>query len=434
MHKLGWAHSVNVGANLKAAREVAGLSQATLAEGLMSAAHLSLIEAGKRSPSTRMLEALAEKLNVHIELLLHGIDGHAMAAQLDALGQLMDTPDEAVITATALLNDPSFSHDPNRRARARYMRGIAHERVGMIPEAIEDLREAVAMLPADFVPAEVLQLGVDYVRSFRIAGRFEESLEAALGFVNEVPQELIGSPVHARMLASTAGCYYWLDRSSEGLDLIKSSLPLFDDAERGEGRGYLLWNGLVVCDGVGNLELAMQWGEEALALLAPLDLPPGMVASLKTSLALVCRKAAVPDLDRATQLFLEAHETLRQVGNMSNAGAAQNELAYIAWLQGHMSEAMRWSAEAMSTLEPFGDTVHMIDALHTRARIEASLGNFEELNAAIANAIAVEAEHESTGLHAGAWRAVGDDLRKLGRVDEALVCLERALVHARINE
>ena len=267
MHKLGWAHSVNVGANLKAAREAAGLSQATLAEGLMSAAHLSLIEAGKRSPSTKMLEALAEKLNVHIELLLHGIDGHAMAAKLDALGQLMDSPDEAVTTATALLNDPSFSHDPNRRARARYMRGIAHERVGMIPEAIEDLREAVAMLPADFVPAEVLQLGVDYVRCFRIAGRFEESLEAALGFVNQVPQELVGSPVHARMLASTAGCYYWLDRSSEGLDLIKSSLPLFDDAERGEGRGYLLWNGLVVCDGLGNLELAMQWGEEALALL-----------------------------------------------------------------------------------------------------------------------------------------------------------------------
>lgn len=64
--------AVKVGARLKEARLVAGLSQRKLSFRGCSAAYISRLEAGHRVPSVQLATKIAARLNVTLEWLLRG--------------------------------------------------------------------------------------------------------------------------------------------------------------------------------------------------------------------------------------------------------------------------------------------------------------------------------------------------------------------------
>lgn len=61
--------SAGFGAALRTARKAKGMTQESF-EGVSSRAYLSLLERGLRSPTLKMIEALAEELEVHPLTLL----------------------------------------------------------------------------------------------------------------------------------------------------------------------------------------------------------------------------------------------------------------------------------------------------------------------------------------------------------------------------
>lgn len=61
---------VSVGSRLRRARKAAGLTQAEVADGMVSAAYVSRIESGSRIPSRRVLEHLADRVHVPVDDLI----------------------------------------------------------------------------------------------------------------------------------------------------------------------------------------------------------------------------------------------------------------------------------------------------------------------------------------------------------------------------
>lgn len=87
---------MNYGKALRTARAAAGLKQNELAKNAgITRSHLSLIEAGKRTPSLETLEALGRELNVPLHLLM------LLASERDDLPSKLS--DEIVEASRALL-------------------------------------------------------------------------------------------------------------------------------------------------------------------------------------------------------------------------------------------------------------------------------------------------------------------------------------------
>lgn len=64
------ADPTDLGTRLRDARLAAGLTQAEVATGVLSTAHMSRIETGLRRPSPELLEILADRLDLSLEELL----------------------------------------------------------------------------------------------------------------------------------------------------------------------------------------------------------------------------------------------------------------------------------------------------------------------------------------------------------------------------
>jgi transcriptional regulator with XRE-family HTH domain len=65
------ADSAVLGRRIRETRLAAGLTQAEVADGVVSVAYLSRIETGERRPSPRILEHIADRLETEVATLLH---------------------------------------------------------------------------------------------------------------------------------------------------------------------------------------------------------------------------------------------------------------------------------------------------------------------------------------------------------------------------
>ena len=133
---------------LRRLREDAGLSQIELAAGIMSASHLSRLEAGTRSPSREAVRALAARLGVPPE--------HLVGGPLDTFGRdRQPTTDQR---AERLLHNHNFaaaealasrtlrtSSHAGRRAAALRLRALARVGRGDVAGAILDLEHALRL-------------------------------------------------------------------------------------------------------------------------------------------------------------------------------------------------------------------------------------------------------------------------------------------------
>ena len=68
------ATTQTLGDRVKQLRRSRGLTQQDLATSEIHASYVSLIEAGKRQPTAKTIEAIAERLDTSVDYLLTGLD------------------------------------------------------------------------------------------------------------------------------------------------------------------------------------------------------------------------------------------------------------------------------------------------------------------------------------------------------------------------
>ena len=121
-----------VGSTIKRLRQAAGITQAALADGLVSAAYISLIESGRRVPSTDLLDALLTRLGA----------GRGQDAQdRDLLLKVVAATEVGdIASARALVEaDPNAAATPRRRLAC----AIVDQRTRFYQRAQEEFLELV---------------------------------------------------------------------------------------------------------------------------------------------------------------------------------------------------------------------------------------------------------------------------------------------------
>src|SRR5579862_8337094 len=180
------------GGRIREARRAAGLSQRQLAFDGCTAAYVSRIEAGARTPSFQILRVFAEKLGVTADYLATGdtADGNEIAADRFLEAELAARAGD-VAGAQRIYREAQTSGSPRGAARASYGLGRLEVEAGNQQAAVDHLERALAskLLPRDEATAATEMLG----RAYALLTRHEEAISvfsAALAdaeAINDLP-------------------------------------------------------------------------------------------------------------------------------------------------------------------------------------------------------------------------------------------------------
>lgn len=418
----------SVGARLRRLRVDAGLSQSQLATQGTSASYISLIEAGKRAPTPRVLEQLAQRLGCSPRLLRDGSGAEDLAAaELETvwseLALANGHAEEARSRTLALLEQ---ALDDGHQWRARLTHALACERLGALEDAIrhlEILRRLAVEEPGRW---PVLPVAVALCRCYREAGDASYSIDVAQeGLAVATSLGLEGVDEYAELRASLVAGYY--DRG----DLTKASHLVSDllrDTEQGgshRARAAAHWNASLVAQDRGATGEALRLAERALALLSEADASRNQ-ARLQLVCAAMLLRLDDPEPARARDVLSRLLDRLAAVGSTVDVAYARTELARAELQLGHPAAATAHAELAYDLLGP-EPRIEKAQSLLVLAQALRADGRLEAAAARSRQAAQLLGLGQNSRQAALAWNDLASLLAELGQPDEALRACQQAL-------
>jgi transcriptional regulator with XRE-family HTH domain len=421
-----------LGQRLKELRLRRGLSQVDLAGDTLSASAISLLESGRREPTIRTLEVLADRLGCTFEYLRDGVEprkeGTVRLNLLDAeLALRKGTLVDALARFDAVLADPKI--DSSLAQRARLGQAMALEATGNTAAAIElleRLREEASIGNAEDLPS--LDVDVALSRCYRQAGRHEESFTLTVQAVQLAESlGLAGMANHSELVINLIYELRQHNRAADAVEVARRHLettvaPVTLDRalayREASGRAAL----------AGRTAEAVLLAERALAV-------HGAVADTRTAALLQAVSADLllhhcpAEVEPCTSALERAYELLQTTGSYADLVFCEVGLAEAANVRGAAEQAAQWAEKA---LERFGDR-----ACVDRARAFIALGHSRTATGDAADALrcskAAAEVLDALPLNrssAVAWRKLGALLRYMGEYEPALDAYERAMTSA----
>lgn len=369
-----------VGERLRAARHAAGLSQRELSFDGCTAAYVSRIEAGARTPSYQILREFGRRLGVTADYLATGDEGILASDPLieAEIALRLGEPDHA-----AEIYGRGLRESADERTNVRADAGLGHVALarGDTHEAVERLKRALASDALPFREAASAAEGLG--RTYCLQGQLGEAFAVFERF---------------------------LERARERRDRFETSRF-----------GLLLANAYLDS---GNVTAAEQTLGDALAGAEEI-LDPAARASLYWSQSRQYRAEAKPEL--AAEYAQLAVATLRSSEHATAAARAMLLQAQLENDRGDGRKALALLDDAQRTLEDTHDPLDGAAATIERARALAQVGEKDEavrlvlgvvrnLNGAGPGAAAVYASA------AAFFREHGDDARALELYEHAIDC------------
>ena len=370
---------------IRRARKEAGLSQAQLGAPLLTKQAVQSIESGRVHPSHRSLSHIAERLGVSIEVLLR--EGATRAdGRIRELQRLYEEHryTDVLVLAGAILRTDVF--DTRRRAGAHYYSGLAHYRLSVWPEAVEQLiqaRECATAVPDPWLVAETFDV--------EAAARHE-----------------LGDPSAAELAREALRRYRGLERRRSDVE-----------ARMLENLGRILYRR-------GEYEAAERYYDEALDVMGAVRALDS-VGRIYHGLAGARRRAGdlagAADLMRtAIQLYKVEHE-LPDGGEVSLA-KGENDLALILIELNELDEADRLLTSALDRFSKAGVRQLRPYVLHTISQLRQKQNDIER---------AFSSAQESAELSRQLDLPIplAEALQQLGDLENAAGHARRADVHYR---
>src|ERR687898_943301 len=316
-----------VGGRIRSVRLEMGLSQAEVAEGMLSASYVSLVESGRRQPATPALQHIAERLGVDIGYLRDGVDAEVRRRARLALGHAevalrQGDVDDAYRRFRELENMPGIGDDQGRQIRMGL--ALAAERRGDLEEALRDADELNLSASDEYV-----RLGCTVLAAYFERGDLAKATLMAADLVRIA--DAMGAP-------HTRGAAYWnAALMAESRGDIGQALEMLDKV-----RGELVLHGSTVDVGYCDTERAR-------ALLAM-----GRIAEARA--AAEASLSGLRDKPRieSAQAVLLLGRVLREQGNVAGC------LEQCAAAAGRL-EAMGASRQAAGAWRELGDLYRDLD-------------------------------------------------------------------------
>lgn len=404
------------GERLRQLRLASGLSQAELAGNDLSASYISLMEAGKRSPSDEVVQQLAARLGCSPTQLFEGKPSErderiSLELAFARLAVEHGEAPEARRRLERLLAAEEFS--PRIRDEISYQLGVACDRSGDLLAAIKVFLPLFERARAGQTHLLVHVLGLNLSGCYQDAGDLQQAVHVGeLALAEARDRGLSGTDEYYRLAATVMAAYTERGDYVHARVWAEELLTQARTEGRPAGQAAVYWNLGTLAEREGRIPEALQLYEQALGRLSELDSSRDY-ARLRFSLAVVLLSDDPPQVARAIDLLERCADDLNDLGS-------RDEMAQWNWAMAvallHAGDLPAAEARARQALDLSRDVpATQADAFQALSDVLAAEGRDEQ--AADARRRALEAMRETvpTRSMALSWREVaerlaGDDL------------------------
>ena len=423
-----------VGQRIRTRRIELGLSQAEIAEGMLSPSYVSLVESGRRQPAASALAHIAERLRIDVEYLRDGVDASVRTRARLALGRaekaLRDgEADRAYREFTTLVGDPGLNDEQSRKARLGS--ALARERTGDLEGALEILSELADEARQSPGVQPWFDVALVMSRCYREAGDLdmaiqigEEAMRSADDLGLQHTDEFI------RLGCTVLGAYYGRGDHVQSKRLAGELIKLADESGAPHTRGAAYWNASLVAESRGDLAQALNLVDRALAMFGESD-DRRNLARLRVTYAWLLMQGPEPRAEEALALLDRVSDEIAAHGGSVDVAYHDTERARALLNLGRVGEANDAINKALGGLgdEPRLETAH---AKLILARVLHEQGKVDESAREAQVAASMLATMGASRSAAAGWRQLADLYREIGRTDDALDAYDRALRAVRV--
>ncbi|HLR97190.1 MAG TPA: tetratricopeptide repeat protein [Jiangellaceae bacterium] len=422
-----------VGQRIRTRRIELGLSQADVAEGMLSPSYVSLVESGRRQPAASALAHIAERLRTDVEYLRDGVDATvrnrarlelSKAEVLVRQGQY----EPALRSLETLADDPGLNEEQQRH-RGMVL-ALLHERQGDLETALVVLAELRQSARRNRATEPWLDLAQAMARCYHEAGDLDMAIQVGEEAMSHAADlGLTASDEYVRLGSSVLGCY--IDRGDLAhatmlaTDLVRS----VDEMGAPHSRGAVYWNAAFVAEARGDLAQALMLVDRALALFGESD-DRRNLNRLRIGYAWLLLQGEGHS-EQALTMLDSVREDTSTHGGAVDVGYLETERARALFAMGRLDQSRE---TIQSAIEVLGDQPRIEGA---RARLLLARIHWEEGDSERCLQVCTEAAGMLEGMGASrqaaaAWRELGEMQRELGDVEQALDSFDRALRAVRV--
>lgn len=331
-----------LGARIRRLRRDRGLSQAELAAPQYSAAYVSHLEKGKRNPSPRALEHVAERLGVKVEHLITGRDPDLdlrLRVEVDrAMASIHSgETEEARSELLRLLNKAKKLRLEEVCARSEEGLALIAQRAGRWDEVFERLDAAEAYV-RDEVTERRTPIVTARARTYFLAGDTSRAIHELERHLLELNRDEAADPTALlQTYSALIGPYFeagFRERAAEVAEAGHQLAAVVEDAEH------------VACLHINRAQILLDKGRrrEALRSLTKADELFNQIgwrdSAIKASVALATAAVEVGNLDRAERVVTDTLQRLEEFPSVVDKARALNLLARIERLRGNPQQGL----------------------------------------------------------------------------------------------
>lgn len=411
-----------IGERVRSLRLDRGLSQAQLGGSELSASYVSLLEAGKRQVSNRILETLARRLGTTASYLQNGVPEQDLREfwlrlRYSQLALANGEAADAESSLRALLDDEASLPD-ELPDEVRWSLAQALEAQGKLEEAVA-VFEAIWASNDGTIPAERrLQAAVSLVRCLREAGDIARSVDIGEAACRRAEEDgLAVSDVGIQLVSTLAGCYYLRGDLFTASRVAELAISRAEALGSRRARGSAYWNASVVAQTARRHGDALRLAEKALHLFAE-DGDDRAAGRAHILTAWVLLRQDRPRAQRALQALNKASQLLHDSGSQVDLAYCETERARAMMLLGRMEDAAKAAQRALEMLAGEGPRVETATAQVVLARLqqEDPRAAKQLLHTAAQTLTALEASREAAAI----WSELAELYAEAGDVEAAL--------------
>lgn len=420
-----------LGSRIRDMRRRLGLSQAELAGDELSPSYISLLEAGKRTPSEEVLRGIAKRLNCDPDFLLEcltedpgaSLDLDLKFAELALASGQPQAALEAFRTAAQKAQDASL---PGHHARAEWGTGRALESLGQLESAGQKFEALLRLRPAERGKVSSYALVVALCRCLRELGDLDRGIEAAEHALAEMKELKINPTVESVELVSTlVGLYAERGDLHTAEYLAQEAITHAGSLNDRRAVGAAYWNAGLVAHRNGHHEEAAVLVERALAMYAEGD-NERAVARLQTAYAAVLLNTLPPRPEAARDLLVQARDSLQEVGGTVDLVYVLTNLARADLQLGEFDAALTHAGSGLEKLGA-GHRLQTARTLLVLASAHLGRGDVDEARR-IQETAALHLEASGASRQSAfAWAELAESLEATGDTARALWAYRQSL-------
>jgi tetratricopeptide (TPR) repeat protein len=421
-HQVSLLQSVSLdelGARIKAARLAAGLTQTQLGAPEVTVSYVSRIEAGRRRPDPRVLDAFALRLGISVGDLLSGpapADPQEARLSVDFVALSLELGDaaDALDQAERLLIDPEVP--ATFHERLQFLRGRALEALGRLEDAVESYEELLAASPTgEFA----LGCGIALSRCYREWGDLGRAISVGESLlVTMEDRGLAGSDEAVQLTVTIAAAFAERGDTRHAVSLCRRAMKVAEASGSPRSRAAAYWNGSIMEHRTGEVSSAVALASKALSLLEE-SADGRNLARIRSQLGIMQMELDPPELEQA-ESNLSAAAALLAYSGAGEIDQLRNELALaeVALRSGNLDRAVRGAGDVLDRISADAPLL-AADALSLQGQAAAAGGDMTR-----AGELFKQAVHKMTGVGADReaaqlWLELATLLESVGEVETA---------------